>query len=92
MVDAITKARVDLRSNQLLKNSDLLTHGKRVVLSSRIWPSLILSCVFMTTVIVPLSAFVRFISVSRFKALRASRSAGGSLFFGFVISISARSL
>ena len=70
----------------------LLTHGKRVVLSSRIWPSLILSCVFMTTVIVPLSAFVRFISVSRFKALRASRSAGGRLFFGFVISISARSL
>ena len=46
----------------------------------------------MTTVVVPLSAFLRFISVSRFRALRASRSAGGRLFFGFVISISARSL
>ena len=55
------------------------------LLSSRIWPSLILSCVFMTTVVVPLSAFLRFISVSRFRALRASRSAGGRLFFGFVI-------
>ena len=52
----------------------------------------ILSRVFMTTVVVPLSAFLRFISVSRFRALRASRSAGGRLFFGFVISISARSL
>ena len=62
------------------------------LLSSRVWPSLILSCVFMTTVVVPLSAFLRLISVSCFRALRASRSAGGRLFFGFVISISARSL
>ena len=33
-----------------------------------------------------------FVSTARFKALRASRSAGGRLFFGFVIYISARSL
>ena len=33
-----------------------------------------------------------FVSTARFKALRASRSAGGRLFFGLVIYISARSL
>ena len=50
--------------------------------SSWIWPSFILSCVVMTTVIVPLSAFFKFIVVSRFKALIASRSAGDRLFLG----------
>ena len=50
------------------------------LLSSRIWPSLILSCVFMTTVIVRLSAFLMFISVSpcRFDMVR----------MGFVIFLS----
>ena len=62
------------------------------LLSGRVWPSLILSYMYMTTVLVPLSAFLRFISVSRFRALRAPRSAGGRLFFGFFISISARSI
>ena len=42
------------------------------------------SCVFITTVVVPLSAFLMFISVSPFKALSALRSAGDKLFFGFV--------
>ena len=43
----------------------------------------------MTTVVVPLSAFFKFIVVPHFKALIASCLAGGRLFLGFVNSISA---
>ena len=54
------------------------------MLSNWIWPSCFLSLVFITTMVVPLSAFLIFISLLCFKALRASRSASGRLFLGFV--------
>ena len=62
------------------------------MLSSCIWPSCFLSSAFITTMVVPLSAFLIFISLLCVKALRASRSAGGRLFFGFASFKSAISL
>ena len=48
-----------------------------------ICPSFILSCLFIRTVTVPLSAFLILIVSSLLSDLSASRSTGGRLFLGF---------
>ena len=58
------------------------------MLSSWICPSVFLSARLIKTDVVPLSAFLMFISVLFFKSLSALRSAGGRLFLGFEICIS----
>ena len=57
------------------------------MLSSWICPSVVLSASILKTDVVPLSAFLMFISVLFFKSLSALRSAGGRLFLGFEICI-----
>ena len=56
--------------------------------SISVMPSLILSVLFIMTVVVPLSAFLIFISEFSLSCLIASRSDLGMLGLGFVISIS----
>ena len=58
------------------------------MLSSWIFPSVFLSARLIKTDVVPLSAFLMFISVLFFKSLSALRSAGGRLFLGFEICTS----
>ena len=48
-----------------------------------------LSSMFRTTDVVPLSAFLRLMLVSRYRVLNVSRSAGLRLSFGFLSSSSA---
>ena len=65
--------------------------GSVVFLTSiSVMPSLILSIMFIMTVVVPLSAFLIFISEFSLSCLIALRSDLGMLGLGFVISISER--
>ena len=57
--------------------------------SSSICPSLILSSVFIMTVVVPLSAFLTLILVFCLSSLIACRSLKGRLFLGVIILTSA---
>ena len=59
------------------------------MLSNWICASFILSCLFIRTVTVPLSAFLILIVSWLLSDLSASRSTGGKLFLGFVNLISA---
>ena len=54
-----------------------------------ICPSLILFSLFITTVVVPLSAFLRIISLLLISSLRARCSPGGRLFLGLTSGVSA---
>ena len=54
-----------------------------------ICPSLILFSLFITTVVVPLSAFLRIISLLLISSLRARCSPAGRLFLGLTSGVSA---